>query len=105
MRNQLVTDSADQAQAILGAWTSGNIELFREQLNRVDECAAEPAESDEIERMELLRAIAEDLRIPSAQPSANDPANVYGQLLRHLAASRPAVRITPAKFDSYLLVQ
>lgn len=88
MRNQLAADSANQAQAILGAWTSGNIELFREQLNRIDECAAEPVDSDEIERMELLRAIAEDLRGPSLQPAATDPANVYGNLLRHLAAAR-----------------
>jgi hypothetical protein len=92
MRNQLAADSANQAQAILGAWTSGNIELFREQLDRIDECAAEPANSDEIERMELLRAIAADLRGPSLQPAAADPANVYGNLLRHLASTRKRTR-------------
>lgn len=87
MRNQLAADSANQAQAILGAWSSGNIELFREELDRVGQCAVESVESEEVERMELLRAIAADLRTPSIQPAANDPGNVYGNLLRHLASS------------------
>jgi hypothetical protein len=105
MRNQLVAaNSANQAQAILGAWTSGNIELFREQLNRIDECAAaEAVDSDEIERMELLRAIAADLRGPSLQPAAADPANVYGNLLRHLASTRKRTRT--ARSEQLFLVQ
>jgi hypothetical protein len=85
MQTQLAADSAYQAQAILGAWASGNIELFHAQLERVGESPVESVESDELERMELLRAIAADLRGPSIQPSANDPENIYGNLLRHLA--------------------
>jgi hypothetical protein len=85
MRNQLATDAAQQAQAILGAWNSGNIELFHAQLERVGENPVDSAESEEVERMELLQAIAADLRRPSIQRSANDPDNVYGNLLRHLA--------------------
>jgi hypothetical protein len=88
MRNQLAANSTNQAQAILGAWNSGNIELFRKELDRVGEYAAESMESEEVERMELLRAIAADLRVPSIQPSADDPGNVYGNLLRHLASTR-----------------
>jgi hypothetical protein len=85
MRHQLAADSAHQAQAILGAWTTGNIELFHAQLERVGENPVDSAESEELERMELLRAIAADLRRPSIQSSANDPENIYGALLRHLA--------------------
>jgi hypothetical protein len=91
--NQLAADSAHQAQAILGAWSSGNIDLFRQELDRVGQCATvggelNCGESEEGERMELLRAIAADLRIPSIKPLADDPGNVYGNLLRHLASSR-----------------
>jgi hypothetical protein len=90
-RNHL-SDSANQAQAILGAWTSGNIQLFSKELDRVSSSAKTAREeSEEMERMELLQAIAADLRIPSMQPPADDPGNVYGKLLRHLAFSqRPA---------------
>ena len=97
MRNQVAAGSANQAQAILGAWSSGNIDLFRKELDRVGQSALgseEPsaAESEELERMELLRAIAADLRTPSIKPLADDPANVHGNLLRHLASSRTAKR-------------
>jgi hypothetical protein len=100
MRNQLAANSAHQAQAILGAWSSGNIDLFCQELNRVGQCAPTEigceelncGESEEVERMELLRAIAADLRIPSVKPLADDPGNVYGNLLRHLASSRIAGR-------------
>jgi hypothetical protein len=44
--------------------------------------------------MELLQAIAADLRVPSIQPPADDPTNVYGKLLRHLASSQRPVRQT-----------
>jgi hypothetical protein len=92
MRTQLAADSAHQAQAILGAWASGNIELFHTQLERVGENPVESVESEELERMELLRAIAADLRGPSIQPSANDPENIYGNLLRHLAFAHNSQR-------------
>ena len=86
MRHQIL-DSACQAQAILGAWKSGNTELFCEELDRVEHYAVESGESEERERMELLRAIAADLRVPSGQPLADDPGNIYGNLLHHLAFS------------------
>src|SRR4051794_15173012 len=93
-RNHL-SDSANQAQAILGAWTSGNVQLFCKELDRVSRFAnAVPDESEETERMELLQAIAADLRTPSIQPSANDPSNVYSKLLRHLAFSQRPVKIS-----------
>lgn len=92
MRNQLAADSAHQAQAILGAWTSGNIELFHAHLERVGESPVESGESEELERMELLRAIAADLRRPSIQPPATDPENIYGNLLRHLAFTHTSNR-------------
>jgi hypothetical protein len=92
MRNQLAANSAHQAQAILGAWTSGNIELFHAQLERVGESPAESVESEELERMELLQAIAADLRRPSIQPAASDPGNIYGNLLRHLAFAHKSKR-------------
>jgi hypothetical protein len=94
-RNHL-SDSANQAQAILGAWTSGNVQLFCKELDRVSCSAlAVAAESEEeTERMELLQAIATDLRVPSIQPPADDPTNVYGKLLRHLAFSQRPTRQT-----------
>jgi hypothetical protein len=88
MHNHL-SDSANQAQAILGAWNSGNVQLFCKELDRVNTSAASAADqAEEIERMELLCAIADDLRINSLQPPADDPSNVYGKLLRHLAFSQ-----------------
>lgn len=87
MRNQ-VAGSADQAQAILGAWRNGDIKLFREELDRVEGSAAASDESEEVERMELLRAIAADLRVPSIQPLESDSGNIHSNLLRHLALSR-----------------
>jgi hypothetical protein len=86
IRNQ-VANSADQAQAILGAWRSGDIKLFREELDRVGDSATELRESEEVERMELLRAIAADLRVPFIQPLESDSGNIYSNLLRHLALS------------------
>jgi hypothetical protein len=91
MQTQL-PKSAYQAQAILGAWTSGDVGRFCHELDHVSRCAAEPAEVEERERIELLCAIAEDLRIPSIQPLPNDPNNIYCSLLRHLAFSRRPLR-------------
>ena len=92
MRNQARTNSATQAQAILGAWQGGNIELFCRELHRAGDCVAENFESEEGERIELLRAIASDLRVPSIQSLPDEPGNVYGHLLRHLACSQKATR-------------
>lgn len=98
MRNQFTADSAGQAQAILGAWMTGNIELFCHELDRVEQCSMETAGPEEAERMELLQAIAADLRVPALQPAANDPANVYGSLLRHLAfAHKKARPVSPKR--------
>lgn len=90
MQNQSAAASADQARAILGAWNSGNIQLFRQELDRVQDCPVEASESEEMERIELLRAIAADLRVPAIQPAAGDPDNIYSNLLRHLAFSHSA---------------
>lgn len=80
-------DSAHQAQVILGAWKSGNIQQFCAELECVEVSAGATAGAAESERMELLCAIAADLRVPSLQPLADDPGNIYGSLLRHLAFS------------------
>ncbi len=101
MRNHIRVDAAAQAQAILGAWQGGNIELFCRELHRVGDCVAETSESEEGERIELLRAIAADLRVPSIQALPEEPGNVYGQLLRHLAFSRKAAH--PAKHKRTLV--
>lgn len=91
MQTQL-PKSAYQAQAILGAWTSGDVQRFCHELDDVSRCTAEPVESEEKERIELLCAIAEDLRVASIQPLADEPNNIYGNLLRHLAFSRRPLR-------------
>ena len=90
MRNQLTAGPADQAQAILGAWRSGDIKLFNEELYRAGNCAVGSTAPGDEERVELLRAIAADLRVPSIQPPVDDPGNVYSNLLRHLAFSHQA---------------
>ena len=100
MRTQL-QNPASQAQAILGAWKNGDVKLFHEELNHVAGSGSETAESEESERMELLCAIAEDLRNPSTQPLADDPGNIYATLLRHLALSRrPGQQIAKAREGS-----
>lgn len=92
MRNQL-PDSAHQAQVILGAWLSGDTRRFCRELDRVESAAADTAKPDESERMELLCAIAADLRNVSLQPAVEDAGNVYRTLLRHLAFSRPTAQL------------
>jgi hypothetical protein len=87
------SNSASQAQAILGAWATGDVQLFCNELDRVSRYAAEPADSDERERLELLSAIAADLRVPSIQPLADDPSSVHGNLLRHLAFSQRSLAL------------
>lgn len=74
--------SANQAKAILGAWHSGDRSHLTEELARVN--GLQSMDSGEQERLELLSAIAVELR--GTDPAAPDAA--CGALLEHLAFSR-----------------
>ena len=81
-----VSDSAQQAQAILGALQTGDAERLHRELERVkhlDWRTTDPAES---ERMELLCEIARELRAANASP-VRTGSDVYCSLLQHLAGS------------------
>jgi hypothetical protein len=87
-----LSGSASQAQAILGAWKSGNRERFWQELDRVQVGAEKSApEAAETDRMELLCAIAENLRVSPRELAPDDAADICGLLLRHLAA--PSARM------------
>src|ERR1700755_1353771 len=66
MQTQLPS-STHQAQAILAAWQSGNVQTLGDELDRVSRIPVESADSMEEERMELLSAIASEWRL-SRQP-------------------------------------
>ena len=81
--------STHQAQAILAAWQSGNVQTLGEELDRVSRIPVESSDSMEEERMELLSAIASEWRL-SRQPFGSD-SQIYCGLLQHLGfAGDPA---------------
>ena len=87
MMHRQISDSAGHAQAILGAWVTGDIQRFCHELNCVGSEVGVLAATDEEERMELLHAIAAELRVPSLHPPVDDASNIYSTLLHHLAFS------------------
>jgi hypothetical protein len=75
--------STHQAQAILGAWQAGDEQKLSEELDRVPRVPVETIDSMESERLELLAAIADRLRV-GRQAFGTDSAQLYGSLLQHL---------------------
>ena len=75
-----ISGSAHQANAILGAWHSGDATRLREELDRVPGLQA--IDAGEQERLELLSEIA--CQMSRRESVSDDP--VYGFLLEHLAS-------------------
>ena len=79
------------AAAILKAWGSNNLPLLRRNLvSAVDESLAPVADTGESERLEMLAAIAGDMRVLLESDRLYRAAE-YLPLLRHLAAPPPSV--------------
>jgi hypothetical protein len=83
-----LSDVTNQARAILGAWQNGDVQRFREELERIQDSPLNTSDPAEAERLELLSAIAGELR-RSHRPFGADSSQVYCSLLQHLASSRP----------------
>jgi hypothetical protein len=75
--------STHQAQAILGAWQAGDEQKLGEELDRVSQIPVETIDSMESERLELLTAIAGQMR-ETRQPFDTDSAQIHRRLLQHL---------------------
>jgi hypothetical protein len=88
-----VIDSArTQAAAILRAWSGNNLELLHHILAAaVEESQLPAADSGEGERLEMLAAIADNMRV-LVESDELYRAEQYRPLLRHLATTpRPSV--------------
>ena len=91
-----IPDARTLAAAILDAWGSNNLPVLRRRLDLAAENALDVADTGESERLELVGAIAGNLRVllESGEPSS---AELYLPLLRHLAA--PPARIFDYAFS------
>ncbi len=86
--------SALQARAILCALQTNDRGLLQQELKRVDG-RANLYDAAEAERMELLSEIARELQM-EAEPFASSTANLFWDLLTHLAATPKNLRQRPA---------
>jgi hypothetical protein len=96
MLTEVVTQSATQARAILGAWQEGNPERLSQELGQAQYLPSVSNDSAESERLELLSAIASDWQ-PAGHPLAQNACDVYRKLLNHLAfpERQPKLPIRP----------
>src|ERR1700742_3222397 len=86
-------DSSLQSRAILGAWQTGDVQTLGRELDRVDRISPIHSDFAEAERMELLAAIACDLR-ESYRPFEADCSKGYCGFLEDLAFSGRQARAT-----------
>jgi hypothetical protein len=78
------------ARRLLAAWNSGDLGVLKVALDRP---MCEPASASEMERMEMVEAVADTIRTwirePDGCPQADLDASL--RLLRHLAGCSPKV--------------
>jgi hypothetical protein len=88
-----ISDSANQAQAILLAWQSGDLPRFRCEVDAVAALIPPASNSLETERIDLLNGVAGELRAIE-HTLADSSTHFCRDLLRHLAGA--GVRSDPS---------
>jgi len=79
-----VSDSANQARAILLAWQSGDLPRFRWEVDAVAALVPPASNTLETERIDLLNGVAGELRAIE-HTLADSSTHFCCDLLRHLA--------------------
>jgi hypothetical protein len=88
--------STDQAQTILRAFSTGELNLLASELDRTARVHCQSADQAEQERWELLAEIAGQLQTRS-NAMAVAPSDVCWSLLRHLAGTKaPRIAVATA---------
>ena len=92
MTDTQFSNARRQAAAILKAWGSNNLELLHRNLASVAaEAQSVVEDTGESERLEMLGAIAGEMRLLVESDQLYSAAQ-YLPLLRHLASPPPSVR-------------
>jgi hypothetical protein len=89
-----ISDSANQAQAILRAWQSGDLPRFRWEVEAVASLVPPAANTLETERIDLLNGVAGELRVIK-HPLADPNTHFCRYLLLHLAGAANMVSTDP----------